>query len=195
MRLLLGHDGSACSDAILHDLLRAGLPPDLDAEVLTVGDLPPAVAVGEAYMHAPGGGFPEYFRQERETVEVECRQIADQAAAKLRQLFLGWSVDTNAACGRPHEELIRRAEAWPADLLVVGSHGRAQWAGRCSAAWHRHACTTAIDQCASAESRATRTPLIARPAFCWPQTARRRLRRRSASSRRGTGRGAPPYRP
>jgi nucleotide-binding universal stress UspA family protein len=33
-------------------------------------------------------------------------------------------VDTNTAFGSPHRQLVHRAEAWPADLLAVASHGR-----------------------------------------------------------------------
>src|SRR5918992_1843420 len=38
-KILIAYDGSACSDAALGDLRRAGLPASLDALVLTVADV------------------------------------------------------------------------------------------------------------------------------------------------------------
>ena len=43
MKILIGYDGSECADAALDDLTHAGLPPDAEAHILSVGEvwLPP----------------------------------------------------------------------------------------------------------------------------------------------------------
>lgn len=49
-KILIAYDGSACADAALNDLKRAGLPAALEALVLTVADVilpPPADEVPE----------------------------------------------------------------------------------------------------------------------------------------------------
>ena len=46
MRLLIGYDGSSYADAAIADLQRAGLPPDVEALVVTVGDAPLVAAFG-----------------------------------------------------------------------------------------------------------------------------------------------------
>ena len=42
-KILIGYDGSECADAALDDLSRAGLPPDAEAQILSVAEvwLPP----------------------------------------------------------------------------------------------------------------------------------------------------------
>jgi hypothetical protein len=43
VKILIGYDGSDCADAALDDLTHAGLPPDAEAQILSVGEvwLPP----------------------------------------------------------------------------------------------------------------------------------------------------------
>jgi len=43
MKILIGYDGSACSDAALDDLKTAGLPEEVEAVVMSVAEvwLPP----------------------------------------------------------------------------------------------------------------------------------------------------------
>jgi hypothetical protein len=118
MKLLIGYDGQVGSEAIFEDLMRVGLPAELDAEVMTIQDLPPAVALGGVYNQFPDQKAQEYFRMERQAMEIEAHQIADQAAARLRRLFPSWMVDTNTAFGSPHRQLVHRAETWPAGLLA-----------------------------------------------------------------------------
>jgi hypothetical protein len=39
LKVLIGYDGSPCADEALQDLQRAGLPPEVEAVVLSVADL------------------------------------------------------------------------------------------------------------------------------------------------------------
>ena len=128
MKVLIAYDGSRCADDAIDDLRRAGLPADhTEALVLSASDLvplPPAPAPG------PGVAGPVVFRhverlraQVREAVS-RARELAERAAARVRELFPGWTVSAEAQAGAPHRELVGKAAAWHADLLVVGSHGR-----------------------------------------------------------------------
>jgi hypothetical protein len=61
MRVLIGFDGSECSEAALSDLRLAGLPDNVEAVVLTVANvwLPPELAPGSRASgkgDSPGGG-------------------------------------------------------------------------------------------------------------------------------------------
>lgn len=47
-----------------------------------------------------------------------------KAALRLQPYFPSWQVRTEVMAGRPATVLIRRAQEWGADLVVVGSHGR-----------------------------------------------------------------------
>src|SRR5262249_3818541 len=57
MKLLVGYDGSVCADAALRDLQLAGLPADIEAVVLAVGEMPkpPRDEAGPAAVEPSGG--------------------------------------------------------------------------------------------------------------------------------------------
>jgi nucleotide-binding universal stress UspA family protein len=54
----------------------------------------------------------------------EAKGLAAKAAARVRSSFPGWEVGAEGLTGWPPLELIRRADEWKADLIVVGSQGR-----------------------------------------------------------------------
>ena len=55
MKILIAYDGSDASRTPIEDLRRAGLPPDVEALVLTVADvwLPPETPEGDVPLRAP----------------------------------------------------------------------------------------------------------------------------------------------
>ena len=131
-KILIAYDGSACSDAALNDLKRAGLPASLDALVLTVADVivppPDRELPGE-----PAVRIPEVERHVRDKTEKavrEARAHAERAAERVRADFPGWRVRVGVDCDAPAWTLIRAADRMPADLVVVGSHRHAVAGGR-----------------------------------------------------------------
>jgi nucleotide-binding universal stress UspA family protein len=121
MKLLLAYDGSPGADAAIQDLQLAGLPAALEARVFTVADvwLPPvspdAPPATEAARKA--------HEQARGAVQV-AQQVAESGADQLRALFPGWTVTAKACGDSPAWALLSESARWPADLVVVGSHGR-----------------------------------------------------------------------
>lgn len=123
-RLLAAYDGSPGADAALEDLALAGLGDDMACEVLTVHDawLPPEASAGAPL---PPGLSEEMARARQEAVRVEignCRAVAERGAARLRGMFPAWQVTARALADSPPWAIVRRADAWPADLVVVGAH-------------------------------------------------------------------------
>lgn len=133
MKLLIGYDGSACADAALHDLRRAGLPEGGEAVVLSVADVWPHLgapsSAGLAF--AVTSAAHELSRREL----LRARELADGAAARVRADLPEWNVTPDAAtpvwdvkseagADAPHWALIKKADEWKPDLVVVGSHGR-----------------------------------------------------------------------
>src|SRR3954468_5845096 len=127
MRVLIGYDGSACARAAIADLARAGLPERAEAVVLAVADLPAQVPYGAAGELTPQALPPrlleEVQRQSAKAV-AEARDSAAAGAARLESLFPHWTVRSEAVADSPYWALLKEAERWPADLIVVGSHGR-----------------------------------------------------------------------
>jgi nucleotide-binding universal stress UspA family protein len=119
MKILLAYDGSDCAQAALDDLRSAGLPDKAEVKVVTVLEtwLPPPS--GWALMQGAS----------RASQELDALALAQGAAVSLRSLFPGWELTALEEMGSPASALLKVADNWQPDLLVVGSHGRSA-AGR-----------------------------------------------------------------
>jgi nucleotide-binding universal stress UspA family protein len=125
-KLLVAYDGSPCSDAVLADLSRAGLPAELDVTVVTVADvwLPPDPEAAEPAFPDPISKAARKARA-RAVEEVESsRALAEHACAHLRSLFPKWKLRARAFADSPAWGIVKEAAACKADLVVLGSHGR-----------------------------------------------------------------------
>lgn len=129
IKILIAYDGSACAEAALDDLRRAGLPDAAEVVVMSVNELwlpatPPLIygmspVAGPAYTPT---GLTETFTDESPAI-VAAQSLADRAAKRLRSNFPKWLISTQVAVGSPRRELMRYADEWKPDLIVVGSQG------------------------------------------------------------------------
>ena len=115
LKILIGYDGLIPSNAAIDDLPRAGLPREAEAVVMSVAELPPPsfyeMTPAPVVESLPGG--------------VDgARVLASRASERVQALFPQWKVRSEARVGSPARELVREADVWKADLIVVGSHGR-----------------------------------------------------------------------
>lgn len=133
-RLLIAYDGSACSDAALNDLERAGLPTALEVVILTVADiiLPPpdeslpaddvpAIRIPEVERHAQAHA--------QEAIK-EARAIAERAAKRVKADFPDWHLKVEVTCDAPAWAVVKMADRDKPDLILVGSHGHSLVGGR-----------------------------------------------------------------
>ncbi len=130
MKILIGYDGSPSADDALVDLRRAGLPRDAHALVVSVAGV---IMAPEplTYEVAPQGvmsrrltsSLMQAERQSARALET-ARELASQAKDRIETYFPKWDVRAETLAGTPSYELIRKADEWLPDLLVVGSHGR-----------------------------------------------------------------------
>jgi nucleotide-binding universal stress UspA family protein len=128
MKVLIGYDGSDCADVALADLARAGLPEGGEALVVSVADvwLGPS-SEGEVAGLPPAKTDAESSSPSREQAIKaleEAERLARDAAARARAILPGWEVGAEAYADSPAWGLVKRADQWKPDLLVVGSHGR-----------------------------------------------------------------------
>ncbi len=126
MKVLVGYDGSIYADAAIDDLRAAGLPREVEAMVVSVGEapiVPPFVTirdiVGERAI-----SIANHARAHISDALADATDLAGSAARRLESYFPSWDVRANAVGGRPATELIQEARGWAADLIVVGSQGR-----------------------------------------------------------------------
>ena len=131
MKVLIAYDGSECADAAAEDLRRAGLPNHVEAVVLSAADV---------YPNLPPEMFdaPDAQTKHREDLSpslqrcrtlaaramAEARATAASGAGRLKAVFPAWAVRTVVVADSPYRAIVRHAEEWHPDLLVVGSNGR-----------------------------------------------------------------------
>lgn len=129
MRILIGYDGSESADAALRDLQRAGLPDDAEALIVSVADviMLPAMTNYEIFEQAitsrrVASGLM-FAQKQTARVLLEARALTTKASERLRSYFPNWSVSAQEPAGQPFQELIKKADEWKPDLVVVGSQG------------------------------------------------------------------------
>lgn len=108
MRVLLATDGSKDARAAAEYLKDFPLPGSATIRVMTVVTLPPS-----ALDVPPVAAFNESLLAEGRRVVEEARTLLGPRAA----------VEERVVRGNPKEEIVRAAEEWPADLVVVGGRG------------------------------------------------------------------------
>jgi len=120
MKILLAIDGSEHSEAAVDEICRQHFPPDSEVRVISVVEQP---YFPETF---PGGGMNMTLYGDMEKVARErTRAIVENAAAKLRtdEGSRQLNVTTEVPSGSPKGVILEVAEAFGADLIVVGSHG------------------------------------------------------------------------
>src|SRR5215470_8285024 len=132
MKILIGYDGSECADAALEDLKHAGLDTEAQVLVMCVADVfvpPPINEVDDSFpMYIPNGVKRAHERARHKLEEAE--DLAKRVGDKIKSLFPGWNVNAQAEADSPAWALLRKADAWKADLIVMGARGHSVFGGR-----------------------------------------------------------------
>ena len=118
MKVLIGYDGSSYADAAIDDLKWAGLPETTEAVVLSAVEWPTMLAM-KSWGMVETDFSPEWMQR-----IGQAQQLAVTGADRLRKLFPKWNIEIEPAGGDPAEMILEKARTWPADLIVVGTHGR-----------------------------------------------------------------------
>ena len=128
MKILIAYDGSEYADSALADLKRAGLPHDVEALVMSMADvfLPPSTD-GET-VRVPGAVRRAHERAQRRLDEAAA--LAKGASERVKSLFPDWQVRSEALADSPAWALIRTADQWKPDLIVMGARGHSVFGGR-----------------------------------------------------------------
>jgi nucleotide-binding universal stress UspA family protein len=125
-KVLAGYDGSECAEGALSELKRCGLPDAVEALVFSVADVlaPPAAEPVDAR-------HPEWLVAAVKRVRAQALHALEQAQATaqrgaktLQASFPAWKVQAQACADAPGWGIVKKAEEWGADLVVVGSHSR-----------------------------------------------------------------------
>ncbi|HEU4508719.1 MAG TPA: universal stress protein [Pyrinomonadaceae bacterium] len=124
MKILVAYDGSEGSDAAIKDLARAGLPDNAEVLVMTLADvfIPPDDQSDETSTpYVPETVKLAHQRAQKELEEAQ--DMAQRASEQIRAAFPAWSVHYEALADSPAWGLLRTADHWKPDLIVMGARG------------------------------------------------------------------------
>ncbi|GEM_PF-300953 len=115
MKILLTIDGSYHSDNAVEMFLTMAWPPDSEVRILTVAprlhEVPGLTAINRM------------SEQAYRALEVDIAKVLQEAKEKISQKFGAARVTTLLKEGPPADVIVQEARTWPADMIVMGSHG------------------------------------------------------------------------
>lgn len=132
MKIIIAYDGSSYSDAAIEDLRRAGLPQEGDAIIVSVADIsktpiPSSDEICVLGKHVSTRLLEETIaltQREKASARNKAIKLAIGGGRGVLENLPGWRVRNQIAVGNPAEELLRMADEFKPDLIVIGSHGR-----------------------------------------------------------------------
>jgi nucleotide-binding universal stress UspA family protein len=117
MKVLVASDGSECSTAAVRFVASCPWPQGTEVKVLAVPE--PFFPIGE---------FPYFALEEIEQVNTEAlkkaRTFADAGVEILSKAKIKATTETPFPQDVPARMILKEAERWGANLIVLGSHGR-----------------------------------------------------------------------
>jgi len=133
VKILIAYDGSECAGAALEDLKSAGLPKTTEARVLSLADVfvPPPIneEIDNTFpMYVPAGLRRAHDLAERKLKEAD--DMAKWASEQIKKSFPEWHVHHEAFADSPAWAIIRTADQWKPDLIVMGAQGHSVLGGR-----------------------------------------------------------------
>ncbi len=120
MNVLLPVDGSSASDAAVDALIHQFDPATSDVRVLHIVEN--AFTVNESLAFADSAAAAHIVSDVLDERRRQGRQLADRVVERLRAA--NFHATANVYNGEPRREVLEVANHWPADVVVMGSHGR-----------------------------------------------------------------------
>ena len=118
MKILVAYDGSDSADAALDDLRNAGVGAAAEVLVMSMADVflpPPSFKIAH----------------ERALHQLhQSEALAQQAREQIKSAFPDWNVQYEALADSPAWAVIRKADEWKPDLIVMGARGHSVLGGR-----------------------------------------------------------------
>ena len=133
MKILVAYDGSEWAEAALEDLKRAGLDPVAEVLVMSVADVFIPDTVAEEDDSSGPVYVPEAVKRAQENAQHMLEQaevLAGQASEQIRSMSPNWNVSYHAEADSPAWAVIKKADDWKPDLVVMGARGHSVFGGR-----------------------------------------------------------------
>jgi nucleotide-binding universal stress UspA family protein len=132
MKIMIAYDGSGYADTAIDDLRLAGLPEKGEAVVISIADVSKTSIATSCEIGVLGRFVSSALLEEtialthREKANARNKAInlAIRGGKRVLSNLPGWRVRNQIGVGNPAEELLKKADEFNPDLIVVGSHGR-----------------------------------------------------------------------
>ena len=123
MKVLFATDGGKQCDAAVESIQRLVLGEGDEIKVISVVDMALPMAI-DIY----GGFLPDTSEIEKSARENAAKTVSETAEKLKSYADAGKvTISTGVLFGSPDSRIVETAEEWPADLIVVGSHGYSRW--------------------------------------------------------------------
>ncbi len=133
MKILIAYDGSECADAALEDLKNAGLPKTAEALVMTMADVFVPPPINEEIDNTFPLYVPAGVKRAHERANCKLRKadsLAKSASEQIKKSFPEWHIRHESLADSPAWAIIRAADEWQPDLVIVGAQGHSVLGGR-----------------------------------------------------------------
>jgi nucleotide-binding universal stress UspA family protein len=133
MKILIAYDGSEWAAAALEDLKRAGLDAEAEVLVMSVADVVVPTAFNEELDNGVPMRMPAAVKRAHEHAQHQLDQaavLAGRASEHIKSMFPNWRVSYHAEADSPAWAVIRKADEWQPDLIVMGARGHSVFGGR-----------------------------------------------------------------
>jgi nucleotide-binding universal stress UspA family protein len=118
MRILLATDGSAYSEAAVNELASRPMPIDSQVLVISVVELP-------SFPWAFPGGGVDFDQQMQQTGRAAVEEAVGRLKAGPESQKM--NITSKVVSGSPKRVILEEADAYGAELIMIGSHGRGAW--------------------------------------------------------------------
>lgn len=119
MRILISIDGSDISLAAAGECCRIIAAPDeTQIKIVSFYEVVEPLDISIS---------PEFSQELETAARKRAEEFAEQAAARIKKHFSDIDLTVQISTGAPDQILIKTANDWAADLIVVAPHGRGFW--------------------------------------------------------------------
>ena len=118
MKILIATDGSTHSKAMLEKVADKLFPPKTKVHIVSAYERTPLITSLQ-----PMGVSKEYYSEADQYALKVAENATENAAKILRKKNPTFSITTTVIEGSPKSVILEEADAFGADLIVVGSHG------------------------------------------------------------------------
>ena len=120
MKIVLAIDGSDFSKVAIDELAGMTLPSKTEVCIINVFENPMLAAPGALPL---GGTLGNYYEEAVSNAKKAAEDTVNDASKSLKDKNEALSITTAVVDGLPKSAILEKAEAFDADLIVVGSQG------------------------------------------------------------------------